>query len=55
MLAVQDMSCWGSGGVPQLQKSPKSGGHRGLNKTFSELSVTHSDGLFRKGGSSAAS
>jgi hypothetical protein len=32
---VQDTSCWGSGGVPQLKKSPKIGGYRGLIKTIS--------------------
>jgi hypothetical protein len=33
---VQDTSCRGSGGVPQLQKkSPKTGGYRGLIKTIS--------------------
>jgi hypothetical protein len=35
---VQDTSCWGSGGVPQLQKSPKTGGYRGLIKTISAFS-----------------
>jgi len=35
---VQDTSCRGSGGVPQLQKSPKTGGYRGLIKTISAFS-----------------
>ena len=34
---VQDTSCRGSGGVPQLQKSPKIGGFRGLIKSISEV------------------
>ena len=32
---VQDTSCWESGGVPQLQKSPKIGGYRGLIESIS--------------------
>ena len=43
---VQETSCWGSGACPepvegvhpQLQYSPKSGGSRGLMKTFSAVS-----------------
>jgi len=34
---VQGTPCWGSGGIPQLQNSPKNGGYRGLMKTFSAL------------------
>ena len=36
--AVQDTSCRGSGGVPQLQKSPKIGGYLGLIETISAVS-----------------
>jgi hypothetical protein len=36
---VQDTSCRGSGGVPQLQKSHKTGGYRGLIKTISAFSL----------------
>jgi len=36
---VQDISCRGSGGVPQLQKSPKIGGFRGLIKTIAAFSI----------------
>jgi hypothetical protein len=32
---VQDTSCRGSGGVPQLLNSPKPGGYRGLIKDIS--------------------
>jgi len=35
---VQDTSCRGIGGAPQIQKSPKIGGYRGLNTTISALS-----------------
>jgi hypothetical protein len=35
---MQDTSCRGSGGVPQLKKSPKTGGYRGLIKTISAFS-----------------
>ena len=35
---VQDTSCRGSGGVPQIKKSPKNGGYRGLIKTISAVS-----------------
>jgi len=35
---VQDISCWGSGGVPQLKKSPKIGGYRGLIEGISIVS-----------------
>ena len=35
---VQDTSCRESGGVPQLKKSPKTGGYRGLIKTKSAFS-----------------
>ena len=35
---VQDTSCRGSGGVPQLQKSPKIGGCRGLIETIFAVS-----------------
>jgi hypothetical protein len=37
---VQDTSCRGSGGVPQLQKSPKIGGYRGLIKAISAFSLS---------------
>jgi hypothetical protein len=30
---VQDSSCRGFGGVPQISYSPKSGGHRGLKRS----------------------
>jgi hypothetical protein len=36
---AQDTSCWGSGGVPQLQESPKTGGYRGLIETISAFSI----------------
>jgi hypothetical protein len=36
---VQDTSCWGTGGVPQLLKSPKIGGYRGLIETISADSL----------------
>ena len=36
---VQDTSCRGSGGVPQLKMSPKIGGHRGLIERISAVSV----------------
>ena len=36
-IEVQDTSCRGSGGVPQLQKSPKIGGYRGLIDTISAV------------------
>jgi hypothetical protein len=32
---MQDTSCRGSGGVPQLQRSPKIGGYRGLIESIS--------------------
>ena len=35
---VQDTSCRGSGGVPQLQISPKIGRYRGLIETISAVS-----------------
>ena len=35
---VQDTSCRGSGGVPQIIKSPKIGGYRGLIGTISAVS-----------------
>ena len=35
---VQDTSCRGSGGIPQLWKSPKIGGYRGLIETISAVS-----------------
>jgi len=35
---VQDISCRGSGGVPQLYKSPKIGGFRGLIETIAASS-----------------
>ena len=35
---VQDTSCRGSGGVPQLQKSPEVGGYGGLIETISAVS-----------------
>jgi len=35
---VQDTSCWESGGIPQLKKSPKIGGFRGLIETISAVS-----------------
>ena len=34
---VQDISCLGSGGSPQLQKSSKIGGQRGLIETISAV------------------
>jgi len=34
-----------AGGIPQLQKSPKTGGIRGLKKTFSELSILQNAGV----------
>ena len=34
---VQDTSCRESGGVPQLQQSPKTGGYRGLIKAISKF------------------
>jgi hypothetical protein len=34
---VQDTSCWGSGSVPQLLKSPRIGGYRGLIKAISAI------------------
>jgi len=36
---VQDTSCRGSGGAPQLKNSPKAGGYRGLIKTISAFSI----------------
>ena len=36
---AQDTSCRGSGGVPQLQKYPKTGAYRGLVKTISAVSL----------------
>jgi len=36
---AHDISCRGSGGVPQLQKPPKTGGYRGLIKTISAFSI----------------
>jgi hypothetical protein len=36
---VQDTSCRGSGGVPQLKKSPKIGGYRGLIESISAISI----------------
>jgi len=36
---VQDTFCRGSGGVPQLQKSPKTGGYRGLIESISAISL----------------
>jgi len=35
---LQDTSCRGSGGVPQLLKSPKIGGYRGLIESISAVS-----------------
>ena len=35
---VQDTSCRGSGGVPQLKISPKHGGYRGLIESISAVS-----------------
>jgi hypothetical protein len=35
---VQDTSCRGSGGVPQLEISPKIGGYRGLIESISAVS-----------------
>ena len=35
---VQDTSCRGSGGVPQIYKSPKIGGYRGLIESISAVS-----------------
>jgi len=35
---VQDTSCRGLGGVPQLKKSPKIGGYRGLIESISAVS-----------------
>jgi hypothetical protein len=35
---VQDTSCRRSGGIPQLLKSPKIGGYRGLIKAISAFS-----------------
>ena len=35
---VQDTSCRGSGGVPQLQKPPKIGGYMELIETISAVS-----------------
>jgi hypothetical protein len=35
---VQDTSCRDSGGVPQLYKSPKIGGYRGLIEIISVIS-----------------
>jgi hypothetical protein len=35
---VQDTSCRVSGGVPQLYKSPKTGGYRGLIEGISAVS-----------------
>jgi hypothetical protein len=35
---VQDTSCRGSGGVPQLKKPPKIGGYRGLIEGISIVS-----------------
>jgi len=40
---VQDISCRGSGGVPQLQESPKIGGFRGLIETISAISFIDVD------------
>jgi hypothetical protein len=36
---VQDTSCRGSDGIPQLEKVPQSWGIRGLIKTISALSL----------------
>jgi hypothetical protein len=36
---VQDTSCRWSGGAPQLYKSPKIGGYRGLIETMSAVSI----------------
>jgi hypothetical protein len=35
---VQDTSCRGSVGVPQIKNSPKTGGYRGLIKAISTFS-----------------
>ena len=40
---VQDTSCRWSGGVPQLKKSPKTGGFRGLIKAISAFSKYEKD------------
>jgi hypothetical protein len=37
---VQDTSCRGLGGVPQLKKFPKIGGYRGLIESISAVSNT---------------
>jgi hypothetical protein len=39
---VQDTSCRGSGGVPQLIISPKIGGYRGLIESISAVSKSKS-------------
>ena len=36
---LQDSTCRGSGGVPQLKKSPKTGGFRGLMETITAVSI----------------
>ena len=36
---VQDTTCRGSGGVPQLSKVPQDWGIRGLIETISEVSI----------------
>ena len=44
---AQDTSCWGSGGVPQLKKSPKIGGYRGLTKSISAFYIIKQEMLKR--------
>ena len=39
---VQDTSCWGSGGVPQIIKIPQDWGIRGLIVAISEVSIMFS-------------
>ena len=36
---VQDTSCWGAGGIPQLIKSPKIEGFGELMETISTISL----------------
>jgi hypothetical protein len=43
---VPDTSCGGSGGAPQIQKSPKIGGYRGLIESISAVSISIDNSSF---------
>jgi hypothetical protein len=46
---VQDTSCWGSGGVPHLNKIPQDWGIRGFNETILAVSIQSYHHVYSEG------